>query len=98
MRESDFPAFALGVAAGRAGGAAPAVFNAANEAAVALFLEGRMPFADIAAVTESALGRLADAPAAGRNELLAADAAARAHVREWSGARSRGGVGGGGAR
>ena len=41
VRADDFPALALGMAAGRAGGAAPAVFNAANEQAVALFLEGR---------------------------------------------------------
>jgi 1-deoxy-D-xylulose-5-phosphate reductoisomerase len=84
VRESDFPAFALGVAAGRAGGAAPAVFNAANEAAVALFLEGEMRFADIAAATESALEHLAHVPAAGRDDLLAADASARAYVREWA--------------
>ncbi len=84
VRESDFPAFALGVAAGRAGGAAPAIFNAANEAAVALFLEGGMRFADIAVATEATLARLSDAPAAGRDDLLAADASARAYVREWS--------------
>ena len=46
---SGFPAFALGVAAGRRGGVAPAVFNAANEAAVALFLSGRIRFAEIGA-------------------------------------------------
>ncbi|MFI5239711.1 MAG: 1-deoxy-D-xylulose-5-phosphate reductoisomerase, partial [Gemmatimonadales bacterium] len=34
-----FPALATGIAAGRTGGAAPAVFNAANEAAVSLFLD-----------------------------------------------------------
>ena len=44
----QFPAFALGVRPGGSGGAAPAVFNAANEAAVALFLDGRIRFADIA--------------------------------------------------
>ncbi|HEV7589449.1 MAG TPA: 1-deoxy-D-xylulose-5-phosphate reductoisomerase, partial [Longimicrobium sp.] len=49
-----FPAFALGVDAGRAGGTAPAVYNAANEAAVRHFLEGRLPFTGIAeAVAET---------------------------------------------
>ena len=52
VRADDFPALALGLAAGRAGGAAPAVFNAANEQAVALFLEGRMGFAAIAPAIE----------------------------------------------
>ncbi|HEX6370801.1 MAG TPA: 1-deoxy-D-xylulose-5-phosphate reductoisomerase, partial [Longimicrobium sp.] len=37
VRTDRFPAFALGVEAGRAGGTAPAVFNAANEVAVAEF-------------------------------------------------------------
>ena len=37
VRMADFPALALGMAAGRRGGAAPAVYNAANEQAVAFF-------------------------------------------------------------
>ena len=40
VRADVFRAFAAGVAAGRAGGTAPAVFNAANEVAVAAFLDG----------------------------------------------------------
>ena len=80
VRDDDFPALALGIASGRAGGAAPAVFNAANEAAVALFLEGRMPFADIAPAIRSALDSLRGHAWASRDELIAADAAARAHV------------------
>src|SRR5215813_878496 len=47
VRAEQFPAFALGVAAGRRGGVAPAIFNASNEAAVALFLDGRIRFAEI---------------------------------------------------
>ncbi|HEX6938704.1 MAG TPA: 1-deoxy-D-xylulose-5-phosphate reductoisomerase, partial [Longimicrobiales bacterium] len=39
-----FPAFRLGIEAGRYGGVAPAVFNAANEVAVAAFLAGDLPF------------------------------------------------------
>ena len=83
VRTDDFPAFRLGVDAGRAGGAAPAVFNAANEQAVALFLEGRMTFAGIPIAIAGALEALAGAPAGTREALLEADAAARRHVREF---------------
>jgi 1-deoxy-D-xylulose-5-phosphate reductoisomerase len=77
-----FPAFALGVQAGRTGGAATAVFNAANEAAVALFLEGRIQFADIGAAIASALDTLHDLPGDTREAILAADAAARRNVQQ----------------
>lgn len=50
-----FPAFGLGVEAGRAGGTAPAVFNAANEIAVAAFLAGELPFPGIAELIERVL-------------------------------------------
>jgi len=85
VRMNDFPALALGMAAGRAGGAAPAIFNAANEQAVALFLEGQMSFAGIAHAIESALDALAGLPAGDRSALLTADGAARAHVRHRAG-------------
>jgi 1-deoxy-D-xylulose-5-phosphate reductoisomerase len=81
VRTEDFPAFALGLAAGKTGGAAPAVFNAANEQAVGLFLEGRMSFAGIPSAIGSALDTLAGLPAHDRSALLDADAAARAFVR-----------------
>jgi 1-deoxy-D-xylulose-5-phosphate reductoisomerase len=42
-----FPAVSLAMAAGRAGGTAPAVFNAANEEAVDAFFAGRLPFLGI---------------------------------------------------
>ena len=45
-----FPALAIARAAGEAGGTAPAVFNAVNEVAVALFLDGRIGFLDIPAL------------------------------------------------
>lgn len=82
VRGADFPALRLGVAAGRRGGAAPAVFNAANEEAVALFLDGRITFGDIPRAIEDALAVHADAPADDRDALLAADAAARRSVRQ----------------
>lgn len=82
VRAEQFPAFALGVAAGRKGGAAPAVFNASNEAAVALFLEGRIRFGEIATAIAGALDALGDLPGDSRAALLAADAAARRHVHD----------------
>ncbi|HWH51295.1 MAG TPA: 1-deoxy-D-xylulose-5-phosphate reductoisomerase [Gemmatimonadaceae bacterium] len=82
VRVQQFPAFALGVEAGRRAGAAPAVFNASNEAAVALFLDGRIRFGDISAAIDAALHEHGDAPGGTREALLAADAAARRTVRE----------------
>ena len=80
VRLADFPALRLGLEAARNGGAAPAVFNAANEQAVALFLEGKMQFADIAASIDAALAQLGSMNGKDKVSLLAADAAARAHV------------------
>jgi len=82
VRLDDFPALQLGIEAGRTGGAAPAVFNAANEKAVALFLDGALSFVDIARAISSALDRLGGFPGSTREELLAADAAARQLVKE----------------
>ena len=80
VRLPEFPALRLGLEAGRAGGAAPAVFNAANEQAVALFLEGKMQFADIASSIDAALSKLGSMSGVDKASLLAADAAARALV------------------
>jgi 1-deoxy-D-xylulose-5-phosphate reductoisomerase len=54
---SVFRAFSAGVAAARRGGTAPAVFNAANEVAVARFLENRLPFGRIADLIEAVLAK-----------------------------------------
>lgn len=56
VRADRFPAFALGVQAGRIGGGAPAVYNAANEVAVAAFLAHRVSFPDVAAAIDHTLG------------------------------------------
>jgi 1-deoxy-D-xylulose-5-phosphate reductoisomerase len=80
VRHEAFPALALGIAAGRAGGAAPAVFNAANEEAVAAFLAGRLTFGQIAQRIAGALDDLAVRPGSTLEELLEADAEARRHV------------------
>mgnify|MGYP001606203118 CR=1 FL=1 len=76
-----FPSLALGIQAGCTGGAAPAVFNGANEEAVCLFLGGTIGFGDIPRAVDSALSLLGDAPAESIGDVTAADAAARQHVR-----------------
>ena len=85
VRLADFPALRLGLEAGRNGGAAPAVFNAANERAVGLFLEGKMQFADIATSIDAALAQFGSMKAGDKSALLAADAAARAFVAQRAG-------------
>ncbi len=82
VRSECFPAFGLGVAAGRIGGTAPAAFNAANEVAVAAFLAGRIPFGRIAPVIEHAMSRHAGAAADSLEAVREADRAARAHAAE----------------
>ncbi|HEY0780399.1 MAG TPA: 1-deoxy-D-xylulose-5-phosphate reductoisomerase [Gemmatirosa sp.] len=82
VRRDAFPMLDLGIAAGRAGRAAPAVYNAANEAAVAGFLEGRLAFGAIPTVVAGALDRLQSLPGDTLDDLRAADAAARRHVRD----------------
>ncbi len=82
VRRSDFPALDLGISAGRSGGVAPAVFNAANEQAVACFLAGTIRFGDVPRAIESALAALGTAPGGSLDAVLTADAAARRHVQE----------------
>jgi 1-deoxy-D-xylulose-5-phosphate reductoisomerase len=77
LRRDAFPAFALGVAAGRAGGTAPAAFNAANEVAVQAFLDGRIRFGAIAGVVDDVLDAHRPSPAADVETVLAADNEAR---------------------
>jgi 1-deoxy-D-xylulose-5-phosphate reductoisomerase len=55
IRTEVFRAFKAGVSAGRAGGTAPAVFNAANETAVGAFLDGCIPFGRIHETIERTL-------------------------------------------
>ena len=72
-----FPLLGLARAAGERGGTAPCAYNAANEVAVAAFLEDRIGFLEIPAVVEETLGRVDGAPARDLDDLLAADAEAR---------------------
>jgi 1-deoxy-D-xylulose-5-phosphate reductoisomerase len=70
-----FPLLALARRAGEAGGTYPAAFNAANEVAVAAFLDGRLPFLEIAEVVEAVLDAVDGAPARDLADLVEADAA-----------------------
>ncbi len=80
--EVRFPATRLAREAIQAGGAAPAVLNAANEVAVAAFLAGQIGFTRIAAEVERSLDQ-ADAKApSSLEEVLAVDAATRRRAAE----------------
>jgi 1-deoxy-D-xylulose-5-phosphate reductoisomerase len=82
INREAFPTFGLGVAAGRAGGTSPAVFNAANEVAVAAFLNREMPFGKIPRVIEAALARAVTGRADSLEAIMAADAQARRDAAE----------------
>jgi len=73
-----FPMLGLAREAGKRGGTFPCAFNAANEVAVAAFLDRRLPFLGIADVVEEALDAADGAPARDLDELVKADAQARA--------------------
>jgi 1-deoxy-D-xylulose-5-phosphate reductoisomerase len=72
-----FPCLRLAREAAVAGGLAPTVLNAANEVAVAAFLEGRLNFAGIARVIEAVLATAPSGAASDLAVVLAADAKAR---------------------
>ena len=71
------PCLRLGYEAARAGGTLPAVLNAANEVAVAAFLERRALFSSIPRVVEETLGRSVVREADTLDTILGEDAAAR---------------------
>jgi 1-deoxy-D-xylulose-5-phosphate reductoisomerase len=75
--EDAFPCLGLARAAGEAGGTAPCILNAANEVAVASFLDGRLPFLGIADVVERTLSTVSTQRARTLDELVAVDAEAR---------------------
>ncbi|MGB2006244.1 MAG: 1-deoxy-D-xylulose-5-phosphate reductoisomerase [Candidatus Puniceispirillaceae bacterium] len=72
-----FPCFALARQALRDGGAAPAILNAANEVAVAAFLQGKIGFTRIAAVVDTVLDQSASAQIDSLEAVMAIDAASR---------------------
>lgn len=88
---ATFPAVDLARRAGAAGGTAPAVFNAANEAAVARFLAGEIGYLDIVAIVGEILqahlapggGHRPDSGVASIADVLSADAQARDQAASW---------------
>lgn len=72
-----FPALRLAREALDAGGARPAILNAANEVAVAAFLTGRISFLKIAAIVEDTINRYDPPPPASLDAVVAVDAEAR---------------------
>jgi 1-deoxy-D-xylulose-5-phosphate reductoisomerase len=75
--ETAFPCLRLARDAAAAGGTAPCVLNAANEIAVAAFLDGELPFTGIADVIERALAAVEWRPLRHFSDLYKADAEAR---------------------
>ena len=78
-----FPCLRLARQAAEAGGTAPAVLNAANEVAVAAFLERRIGFAGIPALIADVLAQLPAEPALQLEQVLEADGHARALAQQW---------------
>jgi 1-deoxy-D-xylulose-5-phosphate reductoisomerase len=78
--EERFPCLRLAREAGIAGGTAPCVLNAADEVAVAAFLDGRLPFTGIAEVVGETLAALPAAVPTHFDDLSATDGAAREHA------------------
>ena len=79
--EVRFPATRLARQAAEAGGAIPAVLNAANEVAVAGFLAGQIGFTRIAAMVEDVLSHYSPGALACLPDVHAVDAEARVHAR-----------------
>jgi len=92
LDEDAFPAVELARQAGRAGGAAPAVYNAANEECVGAFLTGRIAFTGI---VDTVARVVSEQGGCGRDiatidDVLAADQRARQRARELTGTGPRG--------
>jgi 1-deoxy-D-xylulose-5-phosphate reductoisomerase len=84
-----FACLRLALEAGRAGGTAPCVLNAADEVAVAAFLEGRIGFPAIAAAIESVLEQMPALSVTHFDDLFAVDAEARRRTEEQVGGLAR---------
>jgi 1-deoxy-D-xylulose-5-phosphate reductoisomerase len=85
-----FPALRLARAALEAGGALPVVLNAANEIAVAAFLERRIGFTEITQLIERALGAEPAGPLASIEACVDVDARTRRRVGDWVDRRAKG--------
>jgi len=81
--EQRFPALRLGRSVAQSGGTAGAVLNAANEAAVTAFLEGKLAFVEIVPACRSVVENHPFDPAPSLEELLRLDGWARQEVVQW---------------
>jgi 1-deoxy-D-xylulose-5-phosphate reductoisomerase len=81
-RYDDFPALNLARRAGETAGTLPAVMNAANEIAVAAFLDRQLRFPDIWRIVEEVMNRHKSVAHADLDAILGADQWARAQARE----------------
>jgi 1-deoxy-D-xylulose-5-phosphate reductoisomerase len=92
FEQPDLETFAclrLALEAGRAGGTAPCALNAADEVAVAAFLDGRIPFNAIAAAIERVLEEMPAQPLTHFEDLFAVDDEARRRSEEQVGGLTR---------
>lgn len=87
--EQRFPCLRLARQAAEAGGSAPAMLNAANEVAVAAFLERRIRFTEIAVIIDEVLNREAATPVESLDAVLEADRRAREAAQAWLHGRGR---------
>ncbi|UFU04166.1 1-deoxy-D-xylulose-5-phosphate reductoisomerase [Ruania suaedae] len=83
LDEDAFPAVRLAQQVGRAGGTSPAVYNAANEEAVAAFHAGRLTFGGIVDLVARVVDEHGGGPAGQVEDVLAADSWARERAREF---------------
>lgn len=81
--EARFPCLRLAREAAQAGGTAPAILNAANEVAVAAFLEGRLGFIEIPQLIDSVLQRQCSVAVSDLEAVLQADRQARVLAMDW---------------
>ncbi|AKF44937.1 1-deoxy-D-xylulose-5-phosphate reductoisomerase [Pseudomonas fragariae (ex Marin et al. 2024)] len=81
--EERFPCLRLARQAAEAGGSAPAMLNAANEVAVAAFLDGRIRYLEIAGIIEEVLDHEPVTAVEGLEAVFAADAKARLLAGQW---------------
>jgi 1-deoxy-D-xylulose-5-phosphate reductoisomerase len=82
LSDERFPLFALAKMVGRQGGYAPTVYNAANEAAVALFLDGRISFLQIEDIVLQCSKLFDIQEPLTLNGILAVDRLVKDHVRK----------------
>jgi len=83
--EDRFPALALGKEVAKVGGTAGAVLNAANEAAVARFLKGEIPFLHIVPICRNVIDHHSYDPSPTLSQLMKLDTWAREEVQRWIG-------------